>query len=44
MYFYGDDRPIHISYSKEFSRYFCIFKTTENGNVVAKKVSLNNFE
>jgi hypothetical protein len=43
MYFYGKNRPIHISYGSEQSRYFCMFYTTQNGNIIPRKISVTEF-
>lgn len=43
MYFYGKNRPIHISYGSDNSRDFCMFDITENGNIIPHKISLIDF-
>ena len=39
MYFYGSNRPIHISYSGSLNREIYELTTTKNGNQVPKKLT-----
>lgn len=43
LYFYGSDKPIHVSYGPEYSRNIVIMQIRKNGKKVPKNIAVSDF-